>query len=77
MHCVADGVAHSNRGLVVNRRDFLAASALVSVAAPELLARAYAQPTPFDRAIVRQMARDLAAKPYKAPLAKGLTLRAA
>jgi periplasmic glucans biosynthesis protein len=51
----------------VNRRDFLAASALASVAAPELLARAYAQPAPFDRAIVRQMARDLAAKPYKAP----------
>jgi len=40
---------------------------LVSVAAPGLLARAYAQPAPFDRGIVRQMARDLAAKPYKAP----------
>ena len=38
VHCVAKG-AVPNR-LFVNRRDFLAASALVSVAAPGLLARA-------------------------------------
>jgi len=52
----------------VNRRDFLAASALplLSVAAPGLVSRAHAQPAPFDRSVIRQMARDLAAKPYKA-----------
>ena len=56
----------------MNRRDFLAASALplVSVAAPGLLSRANAQATPFDRSIVRQMARELAGKPYKAPSEK-------
>jgi glucans biosynthesis protein len=53
----------------VNRRDFLAASALPLVAgvAPGLLPAAHAQPAPFDRSMVRQMARDLAGKPYKAP----------
>ena len=53
----------------MNRRDFLAASALplISGVAPGLLSRAHAQPAPFDRSIVRQMARDLAGKPYKAP----------
>ena len=53
----------------MNRRDFLAASALplISGVAPGLLSRADAQPAPFDRSNVRQMARDLAAKPYKAP----------
>ena len=56
----------------MNRRDFLAASALplVSVAAPGLLSSANAQATPFDRSIVRQMARELAGKPYKAPSEK-------
>ena len=53
----------------MNRRDFLAASALplISGVAPGLLSPAHAQPAPFDRSIVRQMARDLASKPYKAP----------
>jgi len=53
----------------MNRRDFLAASALplVTGVAPGLLSAAHAQPAPFDRSIVRQMARDLASKPYKAP----------
>ena len=53
----------------MNRRDFLAASALplISGVAPGLLSAAHAQPAPFDRSIVRQMARDLASKPYKAP----------
>lgn len=56
----------------MNRRDFLAASALplVSGVAPGLLSPAHAQPVPFDRAIVRQIARDLASKPYKAPSEK-------
>src|ERR1700716_3158249 len=62
-------VAVSNRGHFVNRRHFLAASALplVSIAAPGLLASARAQPVPFDRSVVRQMARDLAGKSFKAP----------
>jgi periplasmic glucans biosynthesis protein len=56
----------------VNRRNFLAASALplVTGVAPGLLSAAHAQPAPFDRSIVRQMARDLASKPYKAPSEK-------
>jgi glucans biosynthesis protein len=57
----------------VNRRDFLAASAwpLVTGVASGLLSTAdAAEPAPFDRSIVRQMARDLAAKPYKAPSEK-------
>jgi glucans biosynthesis protein len=53
----------------VNRRHFLAASALplVSIAAPGLLTFARAQPVPFDRSVARQMARDLAGKSFKAP----------
>ena len=53
----------------VNRRHFLAASALplVSIAAPGLLTSARAQPVPFDRSLVRQLARDLASKAFKAP----------
>jgi glucans biosynthesis protein len=53
----------------VNRRHFLAASALpfVSLAAPGLVASGRAQPIPFDRSVVRQMARDLAGKSFKAP----------
>jgi periplasmic glucans biosynthesis protein len=56
----------------VNRRDFLAVSALplVTGVAPGLLSAALAQPAPFDRSMVRQMARDLAGKPYKAPSEK-------
>ena len=54
----------------MNRRDFLGVSTLplVSIAAPVLFssARAEAEPAAFDRSAVRQMARDLAAKPYKA-----------
>ena len=52
----------------MNRRHFLAASALplLSLAAPGLVAAARAQPAPFDRSVVRQMARDLAGKSFKA-----------
>jgi glucans biosynthesis protein len=52
----------------VNCRDFLGVSArpLVSIAAPGMLSSAQAEPAAFDRAIVRQMARDLASKPFKA-----------
>ena len=53
----------------MNRREFLAASALpfVSAGVPGLLRPVSAQAAPFDRSIVRQMARELAGKPYKAP----------
>ena len=56
----------------MNRRYFLAASALplVTGVAPRLLSAAHAQPALFDRSIVRQMARDLASKPYEAPSEK-------
>ena len=56
-------------GHFVNRRHFLAASALplVSIAAPGLLTSVQAQPVPFDRSVVRQMARDLAGESFKAP----------
>ena len=55
----------------MNRREFLAASALPLVSAvPGLLSPAQAQAVPFDRSIVRQMARELAGKPYKAPSEK-------
>lgn len=56
----------------MNRRNFLAASALplVSAAVPGLFSAAQAEPAPFDRSIVRQMARELAGKPYKAPSEK-------
>lgn len=52
----------------MNRRDFLGVTALplVSIAAPAIFASAQAEPATFDRSIVRQMARDLAAKPFKA-----------
>jgi len=52
----------------VNRRDFFGVSALplVSIAAPGMLSSAKAEPAIFDRSIVRQMARDLAGKAYKA-----------
>jgi glucans biosynthesis protein len=54
----------------LNRRDFLQVSAalpLVASAARGLLTPAQAQSAPFDRSIVRQMARDAAGKPFKAP----------
>ncbi|MEH2577474.1 glucan biosynthesis protein G [Bradyrhizobium sp. AZCC 1708] len=56
----------------MNRRDFLAVSALplVTSTASRLLSTAHAQPAPFDRSIVRQMARDLASKAYTAPSEK-------
>ena len=54
----------------MNRRDFLGVSTLplVSIAAPALFsaAQAEAEPAAFDRSAVRQMARDLASKPFKA-----------
>ena len=53
----------------MNRRYFLAASALplASLAVNGLSSAVRAEPIPFDRSIVRQIARDLAGKPYKAP----------
>ena len=62
-------VARNHRATSLNRRHFLAASAvpLLTIAAPEHLASALAQSVPFDRSLVRQMARDLASKAFKAP----------
>jgi glucans biosynthesis protein len=53
----------------MNRRHFLqaAASLPLASAAGGLFTPARAQATPFDRSIVRQLARDAASKPYKAP----------
>jgi glucans biosynthesis protein len=54
----------------LNRRHFLQAAAslpLVSSTASRLVTPALAQAAPFDRSIVRQLARDAASKPYKAP----------
>jgi glucans biosynthesis protein len=54
----------------LNRRRFLQAAAYLPVVAPAaggLIAPAQAQAVPFDRSVVRQLARDAAAKPYKAP----------
>jgi periplasmic glucans biosynthesis protein len=54
----------------LNRRDFLQVSAalpLVASTARGILTPAIAQSVPFDRSIVRQIARDTAAKPFKAP----------
>src|SRR4029079_6280867 len=69
LHCVAHGSHPVTMSHFVNRRHFLAASALplLSLAAPGLVASAPAQPAPFDRSVVRQMARDLAGKSFKAP----------
>src|SRR5438128_11018302 len=66
VHCVATGRDHYPRGCFLNHVDSLAGAASLSVATPGLLSPAHAQPAPFDRSIVRQMARDLASKPYKA-----------
>ncbi|WP_375413128.1 glucan biosynthesis protein G [uncultured Bradyrhizobium sp.] len=56
----------------MNRRDLLRASAVLPLAslARGVLGPAGAQPLAFDRSIVRQMARDAAAKPFKAPDSK-------
>ena len=57
----------------MNRRDFLQVSAALSLAsstARGFIVPAQAQSVPFDRSVVRQMARDAASKPYKAPDAK-------
>jgi glucans biosynthesis protein len=54
----------------LNRRYFLQVSAalpLVASAARALVTSTNAQPVAFDRSVVRQAARDLAAKPFKAP----------
>jgi glucans biosynthesis protein len=54
----------------VNRRRFLQAAASLPLASPTaggLMTPALAEEMPFDRSIVRQLARDAAGKPYKAP----------
>ncbi len=55
---------------MLNRRHFLGASAalpLLSFAARGLSLPAKADPLPFDSSAVRQLARDAAGKPFKAP----------
>jgi periplasmic glucans biosynthesis protein len=52
----------------LNRRDFLQGSAALPLAG--FMTPANAQSAPFDRSVVRQAARDLAAKPFKAPDSK-------
>src|SRR5579872_2764923 len=62
-HCHAFGGS-------LNRRHFLKAAASLPLAAPMaggLVTPARADAAPFDRSVVRQLARDAAAKPYKAP----------
>ncbi len=56
----------------MNRRDFLQASIALPLAASAsgLINPARAQPAPFDRSIVRQLARDAAGKAFKAPDSK-------
>jgi glucans biosynthesis protein len=57
----------------LNRRDFLQVSAALPLAASGtrgLLTPAQAESGPFDRSIVRQMARDAAGKPFQAPDSK-------
>ena len=54
----------------MNRRRFLQAAASLPLAfsvAGGIISPAQAESSPFDRSIVRQMARDTAAKPFKAP----------
>jgi glucans biosynthesis protein len=53
----------------LNRRDLLRASAALPLASMTrgLLTPLNAQPAPFDRSVVRQLARDAASKPFKAP----------
>jgi glucans biosynthesis protein len=57
----------------VNRRDFLQVSValpLVASSARGLFTPANAQAAPFERSSVRQLARDAAGKPFKAPDSK-------
>lgn len=51
----------------MNRRHFLGVSALplLTAAAPGLLRPTQAEAMAFDRSVVRQIARDIASKPYK------------
>jgi len=57
-----------NRGAIsLNRRHFLAASAMPLVSITGLFSSARAEPTPFDQSVVRQMARELAGKSFTAP----------
>src|SRR6201746_2428430 len=53
----------------LNPRHFLGVSVLpfANIGMRELIRPAAAEPVTFDRGIVRQIARDLAAKPFKAP----------
>src|SRR3978361_1983729 len=53
----------------LNRRHFLGVSVLpfANIGMRELIRPAAAEPVTFDRSVVRQIARDLAAKPFKAP----------
>lgn len=54
----------------MNRRDFLQVSValpLVASSARGLFTPAKAQAVPFERSSVRQLARDAASKPFKAP----------
>ena len=57
-------------GGFLNRRDFLQISValpLAGTAARGLFTPANAQTAPFERSSVRQLARDPAGKPFKAP----------
>jgi glucans biosynthesis protein len=54
----------------LNRRRFLLAATALPLAIPSagrLIGSARAEAAPFDRSAVRQLARDAASKPYKAP----------
>jgi periplasmic glucans biosynthesis protein len=54
----------------LNRRHFLGASAalpLMSLASRDLLRSVHAEALPFNASVVRQIARDAATKPFKAP----------
>ena len=61
-------IVHVAPGASLNRRHFLGVSALplASIAARTLVQPVQAEPQPFDRSAVRQIARDLANKPFKA-----------
>jgi len=57
----------------LDRRRFLQVAAslpLASSSASSFVSPVHAESTPFDRSIVRQMARDAASKPFKAPDSK-------
>ena len=68
--CELPTVIPLRAGGTLNRRHFLQAAAslpLVSSSASGVISPAQAQAAPFDRSFVRQLARDAASKPYKAP----------